>query len=88
VKTLELDDICANPHSLDSFLESGEPVSVVRSGKVIGSFVPATAISLPPPKLQRPDFRARFIQMWGENGINSTESIAEQFAALRSGRAA
>jgi len=40
VKTLALEDIYADPHKLDSYLVSGEPVAVMRDGRTVAEFVP------------------------------------------------
>jgi len=85
VKTLALEDIYANPHTLDSFLASGEPVVVVRAGQVVADLVPKPAASAATER-KRPDFKARFRQMWGADAFDSKEPVAGQFATLRRDR--
>ena len=84
VKTLAIEDIHANPHALDSVLAAGEPVIVTRSGQAVADLVPKlVAPALP---CARPDFKARFLQMWGPDAFNSQESVARQFAEFRRDR--
>ncbi len=64
MKLLALEEIYADPHKLDPFLESGERVEVVRDGLVVADLVArhqkggqkSGAVS-------RPDFKARFLKM-------------------------
>jgi antitoxin (DNA-binding transcriptional repressor) of toxin-antitoxin stability system len=86
VKTLAIEDIHANPHVLDSVLATGEPVVITRSGKPVADLVPRSATPVPARINPRPDFKARFLQMWGPDAFNSTESMAQQFAELRRDR--
>ena len=86
VKTLAIEDIYANPHALDSFLAAGEPVVMVRSGQAVAELVPKPASSAATPRRARPDFKARFLQMWGPDAFTSKESVAEQFAEFRRDR--
>ena len=88
VKTLALEDIYADPHKLDSYLESGESVEVVRDGHAVAELVPRKAVeSSAATKRPRADYRARFLKMWGPNAFNSQVSVAEEFAELRRERA-
>ena len=86
MKILAIEDIHANPHVLDSVLTTGEPVVITRSGKTVAELVPRSATPVPAPLYPRPDFRARFLQMWGPDAFNSNESVARQFAELRRDR--
>jgi len=85
VKTLALEDIYADPHKLDSFLDSGESVEVVRDGLAVAELVPRKAAVEPSAaaKHPRPDFRARFLKMWGPDAFNSQVSVTELFDELR-----
>lgn len=47
VKTLAVEDIYADPHKLDSFLDSGEPVEVVRDGRAAAELVPRKVTAEP-----------------------------------------
>ena len=89
MKTLALEDIYADPHKLDSFLDSGEPVEVVRDGLAVAELVPRKAALEPggTSKLPPIDFRARFLKMWGPDAFHSPVSVAEEFAELRRERA-
>ena len=89
MKTLALEDIYADPHKLDSFLDSGESVEVVRDGLAVAELVPrkAAAESSGTSKWPPFDFRARFLKMWGPDAFHSPVSVAEEFAELRRERA-
>ncbi|MBI5800049.1 MAG: hypothetical protein HZA92_04890 [Verrucomicrobia bacterium] len=86
MKTLAIEDIYANPHALDSFLAAGEPVVMVRSGQAVADLVPKPASQAAAPRRARPDFKARFLQMWGQDAFNSKESVDVQFAEFRRDR--
>jgi len=85
VKTLALEDIYADPHTLDSYLVSGEPVAVVRNGRAVAEFVPHRDAGKFAGAAERPfiDFRARFLEIWGPDAFKSEISVAEQFEELR-----
>jgi antitoxin (DNA-binding transcriptional repressor) of toxin-antitoxin stability system len=85
VKTLALEDFYADPHKLDSFLDSGESVEVVRDGRAVAELVPrkAAAASSGTSKWPPIDYRARFLKMWGPDAFNSQISVAEEFDELR-----
>ncbi len=85
MKTLALEDIYADPHKLDTFLESGESVEVVRDGRAVADLVPRKAVkeSGAAAKRPRPDFRARFLEMWGPDAFKSQISVTEEFEELR-----
>ena len=89
VKTLALEDIYADPHKLDFYLDSGESVEVVRDGRAVAELVPrkATAESTAATKRPRADYRARFLKMWGPDAFESQVSVTEEFAELRRERA-
>ena len=89
VKALALEDIYADPHKLDSFLDSGESVEVVRDGLAVAELVPRKAAvgSSRTSKWPHIDFRARFLKMWGPDAFASQVSVAEEFAELRRERA-
>lgn len=86
MKTLAIEDIYANPHALDSFLAAGEPVVMVRSGQVVADLVPKPATASAAPRGTRPDFKARFLLMWGPDAFNSKDSVAGQFTEFRRDR--
>lgn len=84
VKTLALEDIYADPHKLDSYLESGESVEVVRDGHAVAELVPRKTVdSATPVKWPPIDFRARFLKMWGPDAFQSQIPVAELFDELR-----
>ena len=85
VKTLALEDIYADPHKLDTYLDSGESVEVVRDGRAVAELVPRKAAVEPSAVTERPrtDFRARFLKMWGPDAFNSQVSVTELFDELR-----
>jgi len=85
LKTLAIEDIYADPHKLDSYLISGEPVAVVRDGLAVAQFVPhKDAVKTTGPSGQPiTDFRARFLRMWGPDAFKNETSVTEQFEELR-----
>jgi antitoxin (DNA-binding transcriptional repressor) of toxin-antitoxin stability system len=85
VKSLALEDIYADPHKLDIYLDSGESVEVVRDGRAVAQLVPhqATAESKTLVKQPITDYRRRFLEMWGPEALHSEISVAEEFAELR-----
>jgi len=85
VKTVSLEDIYADPHKLDSYLASGEPVAVVSNGQAVAEFVPRGDVTRSAGVLERPaiDLRARFLKMWGPDAFKSETSVAGQFEELR-----
>jgi len=88
VKTLSIEDIYADPHALDSYLESKEPVAVMRNGREVATFVPKEvggSLDVTDRK-GAPDYRARFLKMWGPDAFKSDVSVAEEIAELRRGR--
>jgi antitoxin (DNA-binding transcriptional repressor) of toxin-antitoxin stability system len=88
VKSLALEDIYADPHRLDQFLDAGESVEVMRAGRAIAELVPRrpAADSSAPAKRPLIDFRARFLKMWGPDAFGSQAPIAELFDDLRKQR--
>jgi len=80
VKTLALEDIYADPHKLDFYLESGESVEVVRDERAVAELVPrkATAESTAATKRPRADYRARFLKMWGPDAFESQVSVPDR----------
>ena len=84
MKTLALEDIYADPHKLDTFLDSGEPVEVVRDGRAVAELVPRKRVKSGEPAKWPPiDFRARFLKMWGPDAFKSQIPVAELFDELR-----
>lgn len=86
MKTLALDDIHADPYQLDALLEAGERIEITRSGQPIAQVIPHPAAA---PKLmpkERPDFRARLIEMWGPDALKSTEPVSELMDLIRAER--
>ena len=85
VKTLALEDIYADPHKLDSFLDSGESVEVVRDGRAVAELVPrkAAAESSGTSKWPPINFRARFLKMWGPDAFRSQVPVTDLFDELR-----
>jgi len=89
MKTLALEDIYADPHKLDTYLDSGESVEVMRDGRAVAELVlrRAAVESSAAAKRPRADYRARFLKMWGPNAFGSQISVADEFAELRRERA-
>ncbi len=90
VRGLAIEDVYNDPHKLDPFLGTGEPVVVLKDGREVAWLMPI----LPSGRIEtqeagsfeRPDFRARFLEMWGADAFQSQISVLEDFAPLRSGR--
>ncbi len=85
MKTLAIEDIYADPHKLDTYLESGESVEVVRDGRAVADLVPRKAVkkSCEPAKWPPIDFRARFLKVWGPDAFQSQIPVSELFDELR-----
>ena len=83
VKTLALEDIYADPHKLDSYLDSGETVALIRGGKAVAEFVPHKADASGAVERPKVDYKARFLEMWGPGAFASGASVAEEFAEIR-----
>ena len=85
MKTLALEDIYADPHKLDTYLDSGESVELVRDGHAVAELVPRKSAQETGDPLKWPpiDFRARFLKMWGPDAFKSQVSVTEEFAELR-----
>jgi hypothetical protein len=88
VKTLAIEDIYADPHKLDSYLESGESVEILRDGRTVAELAPRKVAVETGAVLKRPhiDLRARFLKMWGPDAFRSPISVGEEFAELRRAR--
>jgi antitoxin (DNA-binding transcriptional repressor) of toxin-antitoxin stability system len=88
--SLAIEDIYDDPHKLDPFLGTGEPVVVLKDGREVAWLMPihpsgrigthGTAGS------GKPDFRARFLKMWGADAFQSGISVSEDLEQLRSCR--
>jgi hypothetical protein len=85
VKTLAIEEIYADPHKLDFYLESGESVEIVRGGRTVADLAPRKVPVETNRQLQRSpiDLRARFFKMWGPDVFRSPISVAEDIAELR-----
>ena len=89
MKTLAIEDIYTDPHKLDSYLESGEPVEISRGGRTVAELAPRKLLVGTGETLKRSptDFRARFLKMWGPDAFRSRISVAEDFKEIRRDRA-
>lgn len=89
-KKLASKDVYDDPHKLDPFLGTGESVVLLKGGLEVAQLVPI----LPSGRIAKkgaarsgkPDFRARFLKMWGADAFQSQLAVSEDFAPLRSGR--
>ena len=90
IRSLKIEDVYNDPHKLDPFLETGEPVVVLKEGRVVAQLMPILPVggsSRPRAAVSgRPDFRARFLEMWGAKAFQSQVCVSEEFALLRGGR--
>lgn len=85
MKTLPIEDLYADPHKIDVYLDSGESVAVVRDGREVAKLVPLPSATASGGPATRPkvDYRARFLGMWGPNAFRSPVSVSDEFAELR-----
>lgn len=90
-KKLAIEDVYTDPHRLDPFLGTGESVIVLREGRAVAQLMPIVTSgrigTLEAASSGRPDFRARFLEMWGADAFQSQVSVSEDFELLRRGRA-
>jgi hypothetical protein len=89
VKTLAIEDIYDDPHKLDSYLESGEPVEILRGGKTVAELAPRKLLAETSGPLKRSpvELRARFLKMWGPDAFRSPISVREEIEEIRRDRA-
>ena len=89
-KKLAIEDIYDDPHKLDPFLEASEPVVLIKEGREVAQLMPICPTgglgTLNAARSGKPDFRARFLKMWGADAFQSQGAVSEDFAPLRSGR--
>ena len=90
VRSIAIEDVYNDPHKLDPFLGTGESVVMLKKGRAVAQLMPI----LPNCRVGtreaassvKPDFRARFLGMWGADAFQSQLALSEDFAQLRSGR--
>ena len=84
-------EICNQPNKLDPLIKTSEPAVVLREERSVAYFIPIHSSSLTgTPRTGesgRPDFRARFLGMWGADAFRSQVPVSEDLEQLRSGRA-
>jgi hypothetical protein len=89
-KKLAIEDLYNDPHRLDPFLGTGEPEVLIKEGRAVAqlmSILPSGGGgTLDAARFGKPDFRARFLEMWGADAFQSQLAVSEDFARLRSGR--
>ncbi len=89
-KKLAIEDVYNDPHRLDPFLEAGEPVVLIKEGRAVAQLMPILPSGMigtqGTARSGKPDFRARFLKMWGADAFQSQLAVSEDFAPLRSGR--
>ena len=89
-KKLAIEDLYNDPHKLDPFLEASEPVVLLKEGREVAQLMPILPRgrigTLGAARSGKPDFRARFLEMWGADAFQSQVSVSEDFELLRSGR--
>jgi len=85
------EEIYNKPHKLDPLIKTSEPAVVLREERSVAYFIPIHSSSLTgTPRTGesgRPDFRARFLGMWGADAFRSQVPVSEDLEQLRSGRA-
>lgn len=90
VRSIAIEDVYNDPHKLDPFLGTGESVVMLKEGREVAQLMPI----LPNSRIGtretssagKPDFRVRFLGMWGASAFQSQLAVSEDFAQLRSGR--
>jgi hypothetical protein len=90
VRSIAIEDVYNDPHKLDPFLGTGESVVMLKEGREVAHLMPILPSSrigkLETANSGKPDFRARFLGMWGADAFQSQRAVSEDFAQLRSGR--
>ena len=86
LKTLALEELYADPHKLDSYLESGETFALIRGGRAVAEFVPHPVGVGEVEKRPSIDYRARFVEMWGADAFDNGASVADEWAEIRRNR--
>ena len=90
VRSIAIEDVYNDPHKLDPFLGTGESVVMLKEGREVAQLMPI----LPNSRIGaretansgKPDFRARFLGMWGADAFQSQLAVSEDFTQLRSAR--
>lgn len=86
MKTATVEDFTAHVVDYLGCVEAGEEVALSRAGRVVARMSPALTPTQAKPPVAKPDFKARFLAMWGADAFTNTESVSAQFEALRSDR--
>ena len=90
-KKLAIEDVYIDPHRLDPFLGTGEPVIMLKERRAVAQLMPILPSggggTLDAARSRKPDFRARFLKMWGAEAFQSQMAVSEDFELLRRGRA-
>lgn len=63
---------------VSSWIENGEPVEIVKRGKIFARLMPVTTI----PKPEKIDYRAQLRETWGGRVFSNTEVKAMREAEL------
>jgi antitoxin (DNA-binding transcriptional repressor) of toxin-antitoxin stability system len=80
MKTATVSDLTENFAQVSAWIENGEPVEIVKAGKVFARLVPAGLSCNPaPPKI---DFAKQIRESWGERLLSSAEVAAMREAEL------
>ncbi len=89
-RSLAIEDIYEDPHKLDPFLGTGESVVVLKDGREVAWLMPIHPSGRTGTQgaagSGKPDFRARFLKMWGADAFQSGISVSEDLEQRRSGR--
>jgi hypothetical protein len=90
VRSIAIEDVYNDPHKLDPFLGTGESVVMLRDGREVAQLMPilprGRTGTQGAARSGKPDFRSRFLEMWGADAFQSQVSVSEDFELLRSGR--
>jgi hypothetical protein len=90
VWSIAIEGVYDDPHKLDPFLGTGEPVVVLKDGREVAQLMPilpsGRLAKLQPDDSGRPDFRARFLEMFVAEVFQGRISVSEDLEQLRSDR--
>jgi len=90
VRSIAIEDIYNDPHKLDPFLGTGESVVMLKEGREVAQLMPILPNNrigtLETASSGKPDFRARFLEMWGADAFQSQLVVSEDITQLRSAR--
>ena len=79
VKAATVEEFTAHVADYLGWIEAGEVVALSREVRVVVRVSPAQASKQAGATFAKPDFKARFLAMWGPDSLASTESVSTPF---------